>query len=269
METEYAGRVSFRRSHRGLHELSARLRHPARRLRRVIGWSRRVEASRNETHRAAQRHCDGPGTRARSEGQLGRRGDADLAGRAAADAEPSGVDAALPPGLPGEDPGRGREDPALRRVHRAPRAAALHQVQRSGDEGRPRVLSHSGGQEVAGRHAQGDAGGLARDAEALPAEDAGRDDAAGGDGAGIQGWRQGDFRLSAWHGATDQGRREVDPAAIRRTHSLHPYPPTVTYSEAVSVRGGWMRELADYAMSILVAIGAVGLCYWAIVYLAH
>ncbi len=30
-----------------------------------------------------------------------------------------------------------------------------------------------------------------------------------------------------------------------------------------------MRELADYAMSILVAIGAVGLCYWAIVYLAH
>jgi hypothetical protein len=30
-----------------------------------------------------------------------------------------------------------------------------------------------------------------------------------------------------------------------------------------------MRELADYAMSILVAMGAVGLCYWAIVYLGH
>lgn len=30
-----------------------------------------------------------------------------------------------------------------------------------------------------------------------------------------------------------------------------------------------MRELADYAMSILVAMGALGLCYWAIVYLAH
>jgi hypothetical protein len=30
-----------------------------------------------------------------------------------------------------------------------------------------------------------------------------------------------------------------------------------------------MRELADYAMSLVIALGAVGFCYWAIVYLAH
>jgi len=30
-----------------------------------------------------------------------------------------------------------------------------------------------------------------------------------------------------------------------------------------------MREIAEYALSVVIAIGAVLMCYWAIVYLAQ
>jgi hypothetical protein len=56
------------------------------------------------------------------------------------------------------------------------------------------------------------------------------------------------------------------PRGFTPHHIARHHRQTLTYT---SRRGWGMRELADYALSLVIAMGAVVLSYWAIVYLAH